>query len=88
MPFDDDNVRKLLTKVKNGVFSIPHFIANDAKDLIVKMLNIEPNQRIKIEDIKKHPWVLSNMKEFEFPPFQSTSIDEMVQTFFSKESSS
>lgn len=32
-------------------------ISEDAKDLITKMLTVDPEKRIKIDEIIKHPWI-------------------------------
>ncbi|KAI5964340.1 HSL1 [Candida pseudojiufengensis] len=55
LPFDDENIRKLLLKVQNGKFIIPHDISWEAKDLITKMLKVNPFDRIEIESILTHP---------------------------------
>ena len=48
LPFDDENIRILLQKVKNGRFAIPADLPADAKDLITRMLVVEPEQRISV----------------------------------------
>lgn len=55
LPFDDSNIRKLLLKVQTGKFHMPLNLSNEAKDLIWSMLRVDPNQRIKIENICNHP---------------------------------
>ncbi|KAI5956328.1 HSL1 [Candida jiufengensis] len=55
LPFDDENIRKLLLKVQNGKFIIPHDISWEAKDLITKMLKVNPLDRIEIDSILIHP---------------------------------
>ncbi|ODQ58872.1 hypothetical protein WICANDRAFT_22521, partial [Wickerhamomyces anomalus NRRL Y-366-8] len=55
LPFDDENIRKLLIKVQTGKFIMPNYLSKDAKDLIWKMLKVNPMERIKIQDILKHP---------------------------------
>lgn len=55
LPFDDENIRKLLMKVQSGRFVTPSFLSSEAKDLIWKMLKVNPNDRIKVFDILKHP---------------------------------
>lgn len=39
---------------------MPQFLHKDAKDLISKMLIVEPSNRITIPQIKEHPWFRSN----------------------------
>mgnify|MGYP004724338585 CR=1 FL=1 len=48
LPFDDENVRVLLQKVKNGRFSIPADLPADAQDLITRMLVVDPERRITV----------------------------------------
>lgn len=56
LPFDDDNLQNLLKKVKAGVYQMPSFLSDDVKDLIMRMLAMDPDKRIKIKEIKRHPW--------------------------------
>ena len=48
LPFDDENIRVLLQKVKNGRFSMPADLPTDAKDLITRMLVVDPERRISV----------------------------------------
>jgi len=57
LPFDDDNLRQLLEKVKKGVFHIPHFVPADCQQLLRGMIEIDPHKRLKLEDVSRHPWV-------------------------------
>ncbi|KAK6456729.1 kinase-like domain-containing protein [Scheffersomyces xylosifermentans] len=60
-PFYDDNSNDLTMKIINGdfVFLKPWWdeISGEAKDLITRMLNTNPEERITIEEIWQHPWV-------------------------------
>lgn len=57
LPFDDENIRKLLMKVQTGMFQMPKNISKEAQDLISKMLCVDPEQRIKMVDIIRHPLI-------------------------------
>ena len=59
LPFDDDNLRQLLEKVKKGVFHIPHFVPPDCQNLLRRMIEVDPNKRITLADTFKHPWVIA-----------------------------
>jgi serine/threonine protein kinase len=48
LPFDDDNLRQLLEKVKKGVFHIPHFVSVDCQQLLRGMVDIDPNKRLTV----------------------------------------
>ncbi|KAJ5078623.1 serine/threonine-protein kinase brsk2-like protein [Anaeramoeba ignava] len=60
LPFDDPHVHRLLQKVKSGIYSIPKSFTKLQKDLIQKMLVVDPTKRISLNEIKKHPWFTSN----------------------------
>ncbi|SCZ93314.1 BZ3500_MvSof-1268-A1-R1_Chr6-2g08603 [Microbotryum saponariae] len=57
LPFDDENIRNLLAKVKVGRFTMPAELTDGAKDLIRKMLEVDPEKRITMDQIQRHPWV-------------------------------
>mmetsp|Transcript_37419 Transcript_37419/g.38099 ORF Transcript_37419/g.38099 Transcript_37419/m.38099 type:complete len:469 (-) Transcript_37419:117-1523(-) len=59
LPFDDDNIQRLLNKVQRGVYHIPGDMDPECKSLVRAMLNVDPAKRISIEGIKQHPWFLS-----------------------------
>jgi len=48
LPFDDENIRVLLQKVKNGRYTVPADLPGDAKDLIDRMLVVDPEKRITV----------------------------------------
>lgn len=54
LPFDDASIKNLLIKVKRGKFIMPKHFPDDIKDLIKKMLTVEPEKRITIAEIKEH----------------------------------
>ena len=56
LPFDDKNDELLYSKIMKGEFIIPNFISDSGKDLINKILCVDPDKRIRIKDIKNHPW--------------------------------
>ncbi|WWC90046.1 uncharacterized protein L201_004977 [Kwoniella dendrophila CBS 6074] len=56
LPFDDENIRILLQKVKNGRFTVPADLPADAKDLITRMLVVDPERRITMAEIMRHPF--------------------------------
>lgn len=48
LPFDDENIRELLAKVKKGRYIMPPELPSQAQDLIHRMLHVDPEQRIKV----------------------------------------
>lgn len=58
LPFDDDNIRTLLQKVKIGHFEMPDDIDMSARDLLRKMLDKDPEERITMPEIMAHPFFI------------------------------
>ena len=48
LPFDDDNLRNLLEKVKRGVFHIPHFVPPDCQNLLRGMIEVDTGKRLDV----------------------------------------
>lgn len=48
LPFDDDNLRQLLEKVKKGVFHIPHFVSPECQNLLRGMIEVNPELRLTV----------------------------------------
>ena len=85
LPFDDPNMRVLLQKVRSGKFEMPVHIPADAKDLIKKMLVVNPEQRIQVcrifqsvKDLRLivHP----QMSEIIVHPFFATAYTPLLKT--------
>ncbi|XP_039274730.2 serine/threonine-protein kinase BRSK2-like [Styela clava] len=57
LPFDDDNLRQLLEKVKRGVYHIPHFVPPDAQNLLRGMIDVKPGKRLSLQQVLQHQWM-------------------------------
>lgn len=66
LPFDDDNLRVLLEKVKKGTFTVPSFVPNDCEDLIRHMIVVEPEKRYSLAEIQKHSFFTRDAEDL--PP--------------------
>lgn len=78
LPFDDDNVRVLLDKVRDGRFIMPHDIDPMAKDLLRRMLEKDVKKRITIPEILKHPFYLSRpLRPMKVPVIPPPSLEEV-----------
>lgn len=73
--------------IRNGNYKMDeswNSVSENAKDLIRKMLVVNPKERITINNIKKHPWLEEvnnlyfNWFEFEFYFFQNEDIKNRV----------
>ncbi|KAI2639393.1 hypothetical protein GGS21DRAFT_428270 [Xylaria nigripes] len=59
LPFDDPDgdVPKLLAKAARGIYFTPEFLTQGARDLIARMLTVDPLKRISIRKIWQHPLI-------------------------------
>jgi tRNA A-37 threonylcarbamoyl transferase component Bud32 len=57
-PFQGANSQELCRKIVKGKFDLPSWVPDPCKDLIRRMLTVDPSQRITIENVSLHPWVL------------------------------
>ncbi|XP_056134498.1 serine/threonine-protein kinase BRSK2-like [Lampris incognitus] len=83
LPFDDDNLRNLLEKVKLGVFHMPHFIPPDCQNLLRGMIEVDATKRLTLEQIQKHTWYLAGKNEPE--PEQPVPRKVAIRTLASAE---
>ncbi|KAM9317785.1 serine/threonine-protein kinase BRSK2-like isoform 1-T1 [Pholidichthys leucotaenia] len=83
LPFDDDNLRNLLEKVKLGVFHMPHFIPPDCQNLLRGMIEVDASKRLTLEQIQKHTWYLAGKNEPE--PEQPVPRKVAIRTLASAE---
>jgi 5'-AMP-activated protein kinase catalytic alpha subunit len=56
LPFFDDDNQILYEKILSGKFTTPDNLSEDAKDILSKILEIDPKKRLNFEGIKAHPW--------------------------------
>lgn len=64
LPFDDDNLSGLYAKIKSGIYTYPNYLSIGARDLIRRMLIVDPINRITIPEIYKHPWFQKNIPQY------------------------
>lgn len=57
LPFDEPNMNDLFKKITEADYTFPSFMSDDAKDLISRILNTDPNKRISLEEVLESPWI-------------------------------
>ena len=60
LPFEDKNTTNLYLKIEKGEYRIPRAVSDGARDLIMRLLVVDPKQRYTISDVMKHPWFREN----------------------------
>ena len=56
LPFYHEENDIMYEQILSGKFELPSYLSNNAKDILTKILEVEPRKRIKFEEIKSHPW--------------------------------
>lgn len=57
LPFDHDDVRVMLSKAKKGIYEMPNWFSPGAKDLIHRILQVNPSVRISMTEMWEHPFI-------------------------------
>lgn len=56
-PWNLSNTSVMVQQILTADFTFPNYLNQQSKDLISKMLKVNPNDRISMEDILKHPFL-------------------------------
>ena len=80
LPFDDESIPNLFKKIKGGIYNLPSHLSPGARDLIARMLLVDPLKRITISEIRTHPWYVVHLPRYLVVPppdtlAQATNVD-------------
>ncbi|KAL5996466.1 SNF1-related protein kinase catalytic subunit alpha kin10 [Asimina triloba] len=64
LPFDDENIPNLFKKIKGGIYTLPSHLSAGARDLIPRMLVVDPMKRMTIPEIRQHPWFQAHLPRY------------------------
>ncbi|TFY77104.1 hypothetical protein EWM64_g6909 [Hericium alpestre] len=64
LPFEDDDVQTLFTKISHGTYHMPSYLSADAKALINGMLAVDPVKRITVPEILQHPFFTTDLPRY------------------------
>lgn len=56
LPFEDDNIQRLLQKIIKTQPKYPNSLSFQLRDLLNRLLDKDPKKRITLKKIKEHPW--------------------------------
>eukprot|EP00755_Sulcionema_specki_P017897 Sspe_Gene.65520::Locus_38779_Transcript_1_2_Confidence_0.667_Length_1498::g.65520::m.65520 len=56
LPFDDQNMNALFNKIERGEYRMARHFTEPVKDLISRMLQVDPEKRIDMKGIIAHRW--------------------------------
>lgn len=75
LPFDEDSIPALFSKIKEGVYTMPNSLPSLTKDLISRMLVVDPLTRMTIPEIRQNPWFLEDLPEYLATPPDSGMVE-------------
>lgn len=79
LPFDDEFIPALFKKISNGVYTLPNYLSQGAKDLLTRMLVVNPLNRITIHEIIEDEWFKQNIEEYLLPPDLSKTKHKKIE---------
>ncbi|KAI9888878.1 MAG: spindle assembly checkpoint kinase [Vezdaea aestivalis] len=56
-PFEDTPVMTQ-RRIARGEMTVPAFVSPEAKDLVKRLLVLDPEKRIPLEEVQQHPWII------------------------------
>ncbi|QIX00755.1 hypothetical protein AMS68_006272 [Peltaster fructicola] len=78
LPFDDEYIPALFRKIAQGSYTVPPYLSQGAVRLIRKILQVNPMNRITIQEIRQDPWFVKDLPQYLQPPveeFLDTGVD-------------
>ncbi|CAG9316178.1 unnamed protein product [Blepharisma stoltei] len=73
LPFTAENTEKLIDRIQKG-FNLEEYLffsnSKEVQDLLIKMLTLDPQQRISTSDALNHPWI--TLKDDQLPTIKLT----------------
>ncbi|KAK9278328.1 hypothetical protein L1049_027893 [Liquidambar formosana] len=82
-PFDDSNMAQLIKDVTSGTYILPNHLSPGARDLVSRMLVVDPTRRITVPEIRQHQWFQAHLPHHLAVPSPETmlcthKIDEKI----------
>lgn len=75
LPFDDEYIPALFKKIAQGNYMVPNYLSSGAVRLIRKMLQVNPVNRITIQEIRQDPWFTKDL-----PDYLEPTIEDFMDT--------
>lgn len=78
LPFDDEFIPALFKKIAAGTYNTPHYLSSGARNIIHKMLKVNPVHRITVQEIRQDAWFNEELEDYLKQPveeFFDTGVD-------------
>ncbi|KAG7399191.1 hypothetical protein PHYBOEH_009549 [Phytophthora boehmeriae] len=59
-PFETENTKETYRRIAHVDLQFPSHVSAEARDLLVKILRHDPQQRIPLERVLEHPWIVQH----------------------------
>lgn len=56
-PFDEEDQQQTYQRIRDVDLRFPSYISDEAKDLISKLLIKQPNGRLSLDEVLRHPFI-------------------------------
>lgn len=74
LPFDDPQLNTLFAKIERGEYRMCKGFSDGAKDLVEKMLQVDPSKRPSLDQVMAHPWFVKNWDRTVFDGLNGTTL--------------
>ncbi|KAF2198475.1 serine/threonine-protein kinase-like protein [Delitschia confertaspora ATCC 74209] len=78
-PFEDTQIMTQ-KKIVRGEYTVPSFVSPEARDLIKRLLVLDPEKRIPLEEVEKHPWILKHCAKGGERAYMRASVEKKKST--------
>jgi hypothetical protein len=72
-------MQELCQKIMAGSYNAPDWLSPAAKDLLARMLTVDPERRITLAEVAAHPWTRGSGPAWEMPTVNCYSAPPVVQ---------
>lgn len=76
LPFYHEVNDIMYEKILSGKFELPEHLSDNAKDILIKILEIDPKKRYTFDQIKEHPWF--NIIDKNYLMLKGVNVDEDI----------
>lgn len=81
-PFEGDNIYRLFESIGRGIVTIPDDLEEPLRDLLEGMLKKDPDERITLQQIRKHSWFVRKpprtLEQVPIPPLRGDEQHSMT----------
>jgi serine/threonine protein kinase len=60
LPFDGNSFQELFGRIIRGEYFVPDHVSMECRDLIGRMLVVDPSQRATLDQVRTHRWILDD----------------------------